>query len=187
MTAIAPPTDCRQPDGLSDFLEGTQFAVCPMICGSNEYQAKRKRNGLQMKHKYSALSVSRPFFSISSDFPSVACFRCRMPQERMAGRGKVFGLNTLQRRKILPETALPPVLATAIQAMRYLRIRASGTGGWRDELQLYHRLLPLPQETNNVTGVSFLMARISFITNRLNRILSLLHILNATAMTISTL
>ena len=75
--------------------------------------AKRKRNGLRMKHQNSASSVSRSF--ISSNFPSVACFRCRMPFERMAGRGKVFGLNTLRRRKILPETALPPDLATAIK------------------------------------------------------------------------
>ena len=36
-----------------------------------------------------------------------------MPFKRMAGRGKVFGLNTLHRRKILPETALPPDLAAA--------------------------------------------------------------------------
>ncbi len=84
--------------------------------------AKRKRNGLRMKHQDSASSVSRSF-SLSSDFPSVACFRCRMPFERMVGRGKVFGLNTLRRRKILPEN-----LATAISAMRYLCIRASGTG-----------------------------------------------------------
>ena len=76
--------------------------------------AKRKRNGLRMKHQDSASSVSRSF-SLSSDFPSVACFRCRMPFERMVGRGKVFGLNTLRRRKILPETALPPDLATAIK------------------------------------------------------------------------
>ena len=31
--------------------------------------------------------------------------------KRMAGSDKVFGLNTLRRRKILPETALPPDLA----------------------------------------------------------------------------
>lgn len=148
--------------------------------------AKRKRNGLRMKHQDSASSVSRSF-SLSSDFPSVACFRCRMPFERMVGRGKVFGLNTHRRRKILPETALPPDLSTAISAMRYLCIRASGTGDRRDELQLYHRLLPLPQERNNVIGDSFLMVLISFITNRLNKILSLLHILNAMAITISRL
>ena len=67
-----------------------------------------------MKHQYLASSVSRS--SISSDFPSVACFRCRMPYKRMVGRGKVFGLNTLKLvlRKILPETALPPDLASAI-------------------------------------------------------------------------
>ncbi|MDC1788387.1 hypothetical protein [Bacteroides uniformis] len=47
-----------------------------------------------MKHQYPASSVSRS--SISSDFPSVACFRCRMPFKRMAGSGKVFGLNTLK-------------------------------------------------------------------------------------------
>jgi hypothetical protein len=71
-----------------------------------------------MKRQNSASSVSRSF--LSSDFPSVACFRCRMPFKRMAGSGKVFGLNTLYRRKILPETALPPDLAAAISAMRYL-------------------------------------------------------------------
>ena len=38
-----------------------------------------------------------------------------MPYERMVGRGKVFGPNTLRRRKILPETALPPDLASAIK------------------------------------------------------------------------
>jgi len=32
-------------------------------------------------------------------------------------------------RKIPPETALPPDLANAVRAMRYLCIRASGTGG----------------------------------------------------------
>ncbi|RGM97323.1 hypothetical protein DXB85_10675 [Parabacteroides merdae] len=35
--------------------------------------------------------------------------------KRMVGSGKVFGLNTLRRRKILPETALPPDLAAAIK------------------------------------------------------------------------
>lgn len=138
-----------------------------------------------MKRQNPASSVSRSF--LFSDFPSVACFRCRMPVKRMAGSGKVFGLNTLHRRKILPETALPPDLAAAIRAMRYLCIRASGTSGWRNEPQLYHRLPSLPQETNNVTGVPLLVLLISFITNRLNKILSLLCILNAMAITISRL
>ena len=35
--------------------------------------------------------------------------------KRMAGSDNVFGLNTLLRRKILPETALPPDLAAAIK------------------------------------------------------------------------
>ena len=83
--------------------------------------AKRKRNGLRMKHQDSASSVSRSF-SLSSDFPSVACFRCRMPFERMVGRGKVFGLNLPPAERIQPEN-----LASAISAMRYLCIRASGT------------------------------------------------------------
>ena len=150
-----------------------------------DFRQKEKRNGLRMKRQNPAPSVSRSF--LSSDFPSVACFRCRMPFVRMAGSGKVFGLNTLHRRKILPETAQPPDLATAISTIRYLCIRVSGTSGWRNELQLYHRLLPLPQETSNVTGVPLLVPLISFITNRLNKILSLLHILNATAITISRL
>ncbi|RXE63835.1 hypothetical protein ED388_13950 [Muribaculaceae bacterium Isolate-007 (NCI)] len=74
-----------------------------------------------MKRQYPASSVSRSF--LSSDFPPVACFRCRMPFKRVAGSGKVFGSNTLRRRKIPPETALPPDLASAVKAMRYLCIR----------------------------------------------------------------
>jgi len=35
----------------------------------------------------------------------------------------------IRLRKILPETALPPDLANAVRATRYLCIRASGTGG----------------------------------------------------------
>ncbi len=38
-----------------------------------------------------------------------------MPFKGMAGSGKVFGLNTLRKRKIPPEMALPPDLATAIK------------------------------------------------------------------------
>lgn len=66
-----------------------------------------------MKHQYPASSVSHSF--LSSDFPPVACFRCRILFKRMAGSDKVFGLNTLLRRKILPETALLPDLAAAIK------------------------------------------------------------------------
>ena len=119
--------------------------------------AKRKRNGLRMKHQNSASSVSRSF-SLSSDFPSVACFRCRMPFERMAGRGKVFGLNTLRRRKILPETALSPDLATASEPCATFASEHREQVTDEDEPQLYHRLLPLPQDTNNVIEFSFLVA-----------------------------
>jgi len=101
-----------------------------VIAPAMAYQQKRKTgNGLRMKRQNPASSVSRFLLFVSSDFPSVACFRCRMPQMRVVGRGKVFRLDTLRRRKILPETALPPDLATAIRAMRYLCIRASETGG----------------------------------------------------------
>ncbi|WP_195546735.1 hypothetical protein [Bacteroides intestinalis] len=62
-----------------------------------------------MERQNPASSVSRSSL-LSSDFPSVACFRCRMLFKRMAGSDKVFGLNTLQRRKILPETACRPTL-----------------------------------------------------------------------------
>ena len=67
-----------------------------------------------MERQNPASSVSRSSL-LSSDFPSVACFRCRMLFKRMAGNGKVFGVNTLRRRKIPPETALPPDLATTIK------------------------------------------------------------------------
>ncbi|KAB4220706.1 hypothetical protein GAP53_05740 [Bacteroides uniformis] len=109
-----------------------------------------------MKHQNSASSVSRSF--ISSNFPSVACFRCRMPFERMAGRGKVFGLNTLRRRKILPETALSPDLATASEPCATFASEHREQVTDEDEPQLYHRLLPLSQDTNNVIEFSFLVA-----------------------------
>ena len=56
MTAIAPPTDRLQ----SDFLEGAQFAVCPMIAEQWD-SGKKKRNGLRMKYQYLTSSVSRSF------------------------------------------------------------------------------------------------------------------------------
>ena len=37
--ATVPLTDKRQ----SDFLEGAQFAVCPIICGSNGLDNKKKK------------------------------------------------------------------------------------------------------------------------------------------------
>ena len=134
-----------------------------------------------MKRQNSASFVSRSFF-LSSDFSVSRLFPLPDAFQACGRQGKVFGL-----RKILPETALPPDLVAAIRAMRYLCIRASGTSGWRNEPQLYHRLPPLPQETKNVIGVSLLMLLTSFITNRLNEILSLLHILNAMATIISRL
>ena len=45
------------------------------------------------------------FFLCFITFPSVVCFRCRKRPLYRRERGKVFGLNTLRRRKILPETA----------------------------------------------------------------------------------
>lgn len=43
-------------------------------------------------------------------FQSVACFRCRQRPLYRREREKVFGLNTLRRRKILSETVQPPDL-----------------------------------------------------------------------------
>jgi len=57
-----------------------------MFAAAMELRQKDKRNGLQMKHQCLA----------SSDFPPVACFRCRMPFKRVDGSGKVFGRNTLK-------------------------------------------------------------------------------------------
>ena len=54
-----------------------------------------------------------PLLSFVPTFPSVACFRCRLPPLYRREREKVFGLNTLcPQRKILPETARPPDLFT---------------------------------------------------------------------------
>ena len=150
-----------------------------------DLQRKEKRNDLRMKYQNSASPVSRSFSCLLISRQSlVSVAGCLSSVWR---QGKVFGLNTLHRRKIQPETALPPDLSAAIRAIRFLCIRASGTGGWRDEPQLYHRLLPLLQETSNVIGVALLVAQISVIANRLNNALSLLRTLNATAIIISML
>ncbi len=45
------------------------------------------------------------FFLCFITFPSVVCFRCRKRPLYRRERGKVFGLNTLRRRKIQSETA----------------------------------------------------------------------------------
>ena len=181
MTAIAPPTDRR----LFDFLEGVQFAVCPIIAIAMDLRQKEKGRFTGEASKFRFTCKPSLIFHLISRQSLVSVAGCF--SSVWVSRGKVFGLNTLRRRKILPETVLPLGLAAAIRAIRYLCIRASGTGDWRDEFQLYHRLLALPQERSNVIGVSLLVALISFITKRLNRILSLLHILNATAVTTSML
>lgn len=46
-------------------------------------------------------------FSFVPTFPSVACFRCRRRPLYRREREKVFGQNTLRRRKILPENFFP--------------------------------------------------------------------------------
>ena len=42
------------------------------------------------------ISIYMLFYIFLLTFPSVACFRCRMPKMRVVGSGKVFGLNTLK-------------------------------------------------------------------------------------------
>lgn len=49
-------------------------------------------------------------FVFDDSFPSVVCFRSRQCPLYRREREKVFGLNTLWKRKILPETAQPPDL-----------------------------------------------------------------------------
>ncbi len=58
------------------------------------------------------ISIYMLFYIFLLTFPSVACFRCRQPSLYRRERGKVFGLNTLCKRKILPETARPLDLFT---------------------------------------------------------------------------
>lgn len=156
-----------------------------MVAPAMDFRQKEKRNGLRMKRQNPAPSVSRSF--LSSDFPSVTCFRCRMPFQACGRQGQDFRAEYAPQEEDSARNGTAARPCRCHQTMRYLCIRASGTSGWRNESQLYHRLLPLPQETNNVIGVSFLVAQILFITNRLNKIHSLLHILNAMAIIISRL
>lgn len=53
-------------------------------------------------------------FSFVPTFPSVACFRCRRRPLYRREREKVFGQNTLRRRKILPETACRPTFSLSM-------------------------------------------------------------------------
>lgn len=50
-------------------------------------------------------------------FPSVACFRCRRHPLYRREREKVFGLNTLRRRKILPETTCRPTFSLSMKSV----------------------------------------------------------------------
>lgn len=65
-----------------------------------------------MKHHNSASSVSRSCLLISRQ-SLVSVAGC--PMSVWSAGGKVFELNTLRRRKILPEMALPLDLASAIK------------------------------------------------------------------------
>ena len=56
------------------------------------------------------ISIYMLFYIFLLTFPSVACFRCRRYPLYRREREKVFGLNTLWKRKIQPETAKPPDL-----------------------------------------------------------------------------
>ena len=152
-----------------------------------DLQRKEKRNDLRMKYQNSASPVSRSFSCLLISRQSLVSVAGCLSSVWQAGQGFRAEYAQPRLRKIQPETALPPDLSAAIRAIRYLCIRASGTGGWRDEPQLYHRLLPLLQETSNVIGVALLVAQISVIANRLNNALSLLRTLNATAIIISML
>ncbi|PWM92080.1 MAG: hypothetical protein DBY16_03070 [Coprobacter sp.] len=63
MTAIVPLTDRRLFDWQFDFLEGAQFAVCPIICDSNGLSAKKKKERFTDEAQISCF-VCKPFLSI---------------------------------------------------------------------------------------------------------------------------
>ena len=88
--------------------------------------AKRKRNGLRMKHQDSASSVSRSFLCLlisrQSLVPLPDAFRAYGRQRQG------FRAEYAPQEEDSARNGLPPDLATAISDMRYLCIRASGTG-----------------------------------------------------------
>ena len=87
------------------FLEGVQFTVCPIIIISKKHPSKdRNENSLHLGYQLIGLFV-RCSFCVLITFPSVVCFRCRERPLYRRERGKVFGLNTLRRRKIQFEAA----------------------------------------------------------------------------------
>ena len=78
------------------------------IVSLKNIRPKKNRNSIQTGSIL--LNVCCFSFVFVPTFPSVACFRCRQRPLYRREREKVFGLNTLRRRKILSETALPPDL-----------------------------------------------------------------------------
>ena len=74
----------------------------------------RNKNSIQMgyqcKNPFVCCLFIFIYIFVSRSFPLPSAFLSTDIE-----RGKVFGLNTLRRRKILPETALPPDLAAAIK------------------------------------------------------------------------
>ena len=88
--ATAPPTDRRQ----SDFLEGAQFAVCLIIATAMAHSKKKKERLTDEASMFSF--VCKPFllFLLISRQSLVSVAGCLF--KRVAGSGKVFGLNTLK-------------------------------------------------------------------------------------------
>lgn len=117
----------------------------------------RNKNSIQMgcqcKNPFVCCLFIFIYIFVSRSFPLPSAFLSTDIE-----RGKVFGVNTLRRRKILPETALSPDLATASEPCATFASEHREQVTDEDEPQLYHRLLPLSQDTNNVIEFSFLVA-----------------------------
>ena len=162
LTATAPPIDRRH------IWFSWRSAVCrlPVIATAMNFRQRKER----LTDEASKFSfVCKPFlfffwFPVSRLFPLPDAFK------RVAG-GKVFGLNTL--KLVWEDSARNGSAARPcchVKTIRYLCIRASGTGGWRNEPQLYHRFIILcHKEETMLSGFPFLVAQILFITNRLNK------------------
>ncbi|MFK2619015.1 hypothetical protein ACIXQ7_21410 [Bacteroides fragilis] len=65
-----------------------------MFAAAMELRQKKKERLTDEASMFSF--ICKPFLLFLLIFPSVACFRCRMPKMRVVGSDKVFGLNTLK-------------------------------------------------------------------------------------------
>ena len=79
-------------DRLLDNYERLTTNYRPTLGGERFFTDKEVSARLKVSRRTLQFCFTcKPFLFLSSDFPSVACFRCRMPFKRVAGRARFSG------------------------------------------------------------------------------------------------